>query len=124
MYFAISRAGIKILTSCRFPWAEMATNQGPQYGVTTIRHDATVLGMRRKARPAVGRISVMGVYFQSTIVIQCCQPVVKIAYAVNFVLNALIFIVRAHFAEVPQTHGLVFTIRYDITTVALRRYVS
>jgi len=85
----------------------MATDQGPQYGVATIRHDAAVLGMRRKAGPAVSGISV-----------------VKIAYAVNIVLDALIFIVRAHFAEVPQTHGLVFTIRYDIATIALCRYVS
>jgi hypothetical protein len=102
----------------------MATDQGPQYGVATIRHDAAVLGMRRKAGPAVSGISVIGLYFQSTIVIQCCEPVVKIAYAVNIVLDALIFIVRAHFAEVPQTHGLVFTIRYDIATIALCRYVS
>lgn len=124
MYFAISRAGIKILTSCRFRWAKMATDQGPQYRVTTIRHDAAVLGMRRKAGPAVGGISVIALCIQSTIVIQCCEPVVKIAYAIHIVLDTFIFLVRTHFAEVPQTHGLVFAIRYDIATIALCRYVS
>ena len=46
----------------------MATNQGPQHRVTSIRHDAAVLGMSRKAGLAVGGISVIALCFQSTIV--------------------------------------------------------